>query len=206
MTVNDWPGIAMIGTGMMGQIAHLANQAALRDEGLCDVVGVTDLKGRLAAAVADHYHVPRVCRDVDELLADPAVDGVACIGQWPNNHGPVGRILRAGKSVITEKPMVGRLDEAEELTALAAANGVHDAVGFMKRDDPGLVVARELVEGVIASGRLGTLRMVDATCNGGDWTRNPGPAISAGSSWCSRRSRPRSNGQTTTVASAPTPS
>lgn len=193
----------MIGTGMMGQLAHLANYAALRDEGLCDVVGVTDLKGRLAAAVADHHHVPRVHRDVDELLADPAVDGVACIQQWPKNHGLVGRILRAGKSVITEKPMVGRLDEAEELTALAAANGVHYAVGFMKRYDPGVVVARELVEDAIASDRLGTLRMVDATCNGGDWTQNPGPA---GSSWRSRRSHPRRSGLTTTGVSAPMPS
>lgn len=194
----------MIGTGMMGQLAHLANYAALRDEGLCDVVGVTDLKGRLAAAVADHYHVPRVHRDVDELLADPAVDGVACIRQWPNNHGLVGRILRAGKSVITEKPMVGRLDEAEELTALAPPRtGVHYAVGFMKRDDPGGGGARELVEDAIASDRLGTLRMVDATCNGGDWTQNPGPA---GSSWRSRRSQRRRSGPTTTGVIAPTPS
>ena len=169
----------MIGTGMMGQIAHLANYARLRDEeGLCDVVGVTDLKQGLARAVADHYRVPTVYGSVDELLADPAVDGVACIQQWPNNYGLVKQILRAGKSVITEKPMVGRLDEAEELVALAEDHGVHYAVGFMKRYDPGVELGRRLLRDALATGRLGQLRMVDATCNGGDWTQNPGRAIS----------------------------
>jgi len=178
VSVQGRPGIAMIGTGMMGQIAHLSNYAKLRDEGLCEVVGVTDLKQRLASAVADHYRVATVYSCVDELLADPAVDGVACIQQWPNNHGLVRQILEAGRSVITEKPMVGRLDEAEELTALAEAQGVHYAVGFMKRYDPGVEIGRRLLFDAVASGRLGALRMVDATCNGGDWTQNPGRAIS----------------------------
>lgn len=178
MSVQGRPGIAMIGTGMMGQIAHLSNYARLRDEGLCNVIGVTDLKQQLATAVADHYRVPTVYGCVDELLADPAVDGVACIQQWPNNYGLVKQILAAGKSVITEKPMVGRLDEAEELTALAEAQGVHYAVGFMKRYDPGVEVGKRLLLDALVTGRLGALRMVDATCNGGDWTQNPGRAIS----------------------------
>lgn len=169
----------MIGTGMMGQIAHLSNYARLRDdEGLCDIIGVTDLKQGLARAVADRYRVPTVYGSVDELLADPAVDGVACIQQWPNNFGLVKQILAAGKSVITEKPMVGRLDEAEELTALAKRRGVHYAVGFMKRYDPGVEVGKRLLLDALATGRLGALRMVDATCNGGDWLQNPGKAIS----------------------------
>src|SRR5262245_16558196 len=108
--------MASIGTGMMGQLAHLSNYARLRDEGICEIAGVTDLKRELAGAVAGRYRVSRVYEDVDELLADPAIDGVACIQQWPNNYQLVRQALTAGKSVITEKPMVGRLDEAEELT------------------------------------------------------------------------------------------
>jgi len=168
----------MIGTGMMGQLAHLSNYALLRDEGLCDIVGVTDLKQQLATAVADYYRVPLVYGSVNELLADPAVHGVACIQQWPNNYALVRQILEAGKSVITEKPMVGRLDEAEELTALAERRGVQYAVGFMKRYDPGVEVGKRLLLDALATGRLGALRMVDATCNGGDWLQNPGKAIS----------------------------
>ena len=168
----------MIGTGMMGQLAHLANYTRLRDEGLCDIVGVTDLKRQLATAVADRYRVPNVYDSVADLLADPRVDGVACIQQWPNNYALVKQVLAAGKSVITEKPMVGRLDEAEELTALANERNLHYAVGFMKRYDPGIDIAKDIIECEGGQGALGALLTVDAGCNGGDWLHNAGPAIS----------------------------
>ena len=106
MTTNT-PTMASLGTGMMGQLAHLANYARLRDAGACQIAGVTDLNRPLAEAVADAYRVPRVYGSDEELLADPAVDGVACIQQWPNNYPLVKMILESGKSVITEKPMVG---------------------------------------------------------------------------------------------------
>jgi predicted dehydrogenase len=157
---------------MMGQLAHLANYARLRDEGVCEIAGVTDLKPRLAAMVAERYRVPRVYASVEELLADPRIDGVACIQQWPNNYSLVRQILLAGKSVITEKPMVGRLDEAEELTALARERGVLYAVGFMKRYDPGVELARALLADKLESNELGRLLAVDALCNGGDWLHN----------------------------------
>jgi predicted dehydrogenase len=177
MSDGTRPVIASIGTGVMGQVAHLANYARLRDEGECTVAGVVDLKRRLAEAVADRYRVPRVYEDVAELLADPRVDGVACIQPWPNNYGLVKQALEAGKSVITEKPMVGRLDEAKELTDLARERGVVYAVGFMKRHDPGVELAKELLDKVRASGELGALRLVDAVCHGGDWWQNLEPPL-----------------------------
>ncbi|HET6383061.1 MAG TPA: Gfo/Idh/MocA family oxidoreductase [Armatimonadota bacterium] len=166
------PGIAFIGAGMMGQLAHLSNYARLRDAGECDIVGLTDLKPKLAAAVAERYHVPRVYASADELLADPAVDGVVCIQQWPNNYALVKRVLQAGKSVITEKPMLGRVDEAEELSALAKSRGVLYAVGFMKRYDTGVEIAKKLADDFRQSDELGPLLTLDALCDGGDWTHN----------------------------------
>jgi predicted dehydrogenase len=82
----------------------------------------------------------------------------------------VRQILRAGKSVLTEKPMVGRLDEAAELRDLAASNGLHYAVGFMKRYDFGVDRAKQVLDEVHGSGELGALLAVDSVCNGGDWT------------------------------------
>jgi len=163
------PVIAHVGAGMMGQLAHIANYARLREAGRCTIAGVTDLQADLATAVATRYGIPRVYPSLDDLLADEAVDAVTCIQQWPNNFPLVKQILAAGKSVITEKPMVGRLDEAQELAALAEANGVLYAVGFMKRYDRGVERAKERIAEVTASGELGALVMVDAICNGGDW-------------------------------------
>jgi predicted dehydrogenase len=166
------PTMASLGTGMMGQLAHLANYARLRDAGACRIAGVTDLNRPLAEAVAEAYRVPRVYSSAEELLSDPAVDGVACIQQWPNNYSLVKLVLEAGKSVITEKPMVGRVDEAEELVDLAQRRGVHYAVGFMKRYDPGVELAKGLIDEAVGSGSLGALLAVDSLCNGGDWLHN----------------------------------
>ncbi len=100
------------------------------------------------------------------------MDAVTCIQQWPNNYQLVKQILTAGKSVITEKPMVGRVDEAEELVTLAAEKGVLYTVGFMKRYDLGVEIAKGLIAEYAASGELGELRSVDALCDGGDWLHN----------------------------------
>jgi predicted dehydrogenase len=166
------PVVGFIGTGMMGQLAHLANYARLRDAGECDIAGVTDLNRGLAEAVAAKYGVRCVYASADDLLADPAVDAVACIQQWPNNYALVKQALEAGKSVITEKPMVGRLDEATELAELADRKGVVYAVGFMKRYDPGVELAKQLVDDVRQSGEFGPLLTVDAVCDCGDWLHN----------------------------------
>jgi predicted dehydrogenase len=157
---------------MMGQLAHIGNYARLRDDGICEIAGVTDLQRSLAEAVADKYRIPTVYGSLEELLADPNVDAVTCIQQWPNNYRLVKQILEAGKSVISEKPMVGRVEEAEELVALAKAKGVLYTVGFMKRYDLGVEIAKHLIVNAKESGELGELRMVDALCNGGDWLHN----------------------------------
>lgn len=68
--------------------------------------------------------------------------------------------------------MVGRLDEAAEVTALAAASGALYVVGFMKRYDYGVDLARQILADVSGSNEFGSLLMVDSICNGGDWTQN----------------------------------
>lgn len=166
------PTIGFIGTGMMGQLAHLGNYARLRDAGQCVIAGVTDLKPLLAKAVAEKYQVAHVYRDNEELLSDLAIDAVICIQQWPNNYALVKQILSAGKSVMTEKPMVGRSDEAEELAALAKQQGVLYSVGFMKRYDTGVELAKQLFKQFQESGELGQLLAIDAMCDGGNWLQN----------------------------------
>ncbi len=146
MTTTPKPRLGFIGVGMMGQLAHLANYAQLRDAGECEIAGVTDLKRGLAQAVAERYGIARVYPSAEQLLTDPEIDGVVCVQQWPNNYPLVKQIVEAGKSVITEKPMVGRLDEARELVQLANERGLLYAVGFMKRYDRGVELAKRLVD------------------------------------------------------------
>jgi len=159
----------------MGQLAHLANYVDNPD---CQVTALAEIRPGLAQAVAAKHGVQKVYADHRDLLADPAVQAVVCSQPWHNNY-PLGKqVLAAGKALLTEKPMVARLDDGQELVDLARRQGVLYAVGFMKRYDPGVQLARQTIRDLAASGELGALRLVDAYCYAGDWLQNVGLAIS----------------------------
>lgn len=169
--------IGFLGTGFMGQLAHLANYVNVPG---CRVVAIAERRPALADAVARKYGVPTVYNDHAELLADPDVDAVICAQPFHNNHRLGREALEAGKSLFTEKPMVLRSDHARELVDLARSRGVLYAVGFMKRYDPGVQLARERILDCVRSGALGQLRMLDASCFLGYWLQNPGAPVATG--------------------------
>ena len=167
--------IGFIGTGYMGQLAHLANYASIPD---CEVVAIAEARPGLAAAVGQKYNIRNVYTDHHQLLADPAVQAVVCIQPFHSNYHLGKDVLESGRSLITEKPMVTRLDDGRELVEIARRQGLTYAVGFMKRYDPGVQLARQKIAEALQSGELGTLRMVDACCYMGDWLQNPGAPVS----------------------------
>jgi predicted dehydrogenase len=118
-----------------------------------------------------------VYTDHRELLNDPQVQAVVCVQPFHNNYRLGKQVLESGRALITEKPMVTRLDDGQELVEIARQQAVIYAVGFMKRYDPGVQLARRKIAEVVASGELGTLRMVDAYCFTGDWLENPGAPV-----------------------------
>ncbi len=59
--------IGFVGTGFMGQCAHLQNYAQLAEE--CEVVAIAEARPRLAQAVAARYGVDRVYGDHTDMLA-----------------------------------------------------------------------------------------------------------------------------------------
>jgi len=158
----------------MGQLAHLANYADNPD---CQVVALAEVRPRLAEAVAAKYGVPKMYADHRDLLADPEVQAVVCSQPFHNNYLLGKQVLQAGRSLITEKPMVTRLDDGQEMVDLAQGKGVVYAVGFMKRYDPGVQLARLQIDELIHSGELGPLRMVDACCYTGVWLQNAGRPV-----------------------------
>ncbi len=89
--------------------------------------------------------------DVDELLADPALDAVAVATPVPTHADVATRVLEAGKHCFVEKPLAQSVADAER--AVAAA---HDAnrvlmVGHLLEYHPGVEKLRQLVD----SGELG---------------------------------------------------
>jgi len=109
-----------------------------------------------ARATAERLGIPRAYGSYDELLADADVEAV--YNPLPNHmHVPWSvRAARAGKHVLCEKPIALSADEARTLLAERDANGVQIAEAFMVRTHP----QWDLVERLIADGRIGVLRLI----------------------------------------------
>jgi predicted dehydrogenase len=166
--------VAFAGVGYMGQVAHLRNYA-FRDD--CQVVAIAEPRPELACKVAAAFGVPTIYADHRQLLDDPNIDAVVASQPHLRNGHIAIPLLKAGKYVFTEKPMAGSLEEAQEIQAAAEQGGVHVMVGVMKRHDPSVLAARDLLQGLYTSGDLGRLYRVRAHCWGGDWIQNALPPI-----------------------------
>ncbi len=151
----------MVGAGYIGQIAHLANYAEM--EG-CEVAAIAEIRPGLRDAVAAHYGIPEAFASHEELLRDADLDAVIAVTRR-HHIGPIALdCLKAGKHLLTEKPMAATLKQAETLTEAAQSAGLTYAVGYMKRHDEGVQLAKGLIEGLVASGELGPLTFARFYC------------------------------------------
>lgn len=168
--------IGVIGAGRVAQIAHLATFSQLPG---ATITALADLRPELATLVAQRWNIPRVYADHRELLADPNVDAVVVVVQRSQTAAIVAAALRAGKHVLSEKPMALSTADATRLVEIAGAQNLVYAIGYMKRHDRGVAIAREKIMGWRASGAMGELLVIKADhdggddCAGSDWLMTP---------------------------------
>jgi predicted dehydrogenase len=152
----------VIGCGTIAQIAHLPYLREMHDRftigALCDVVPGT------VEAVGEQYGVPAHARfaDFEALCASDLVDAVMVCTS--GSHVPAAiAALEHDKSVIAEKPLTSRLDEADALVAAAREarqrSGAVALMAYMKLFDPGFQYGQRLVRARLEEGDL---RYVDA--------------------------------------------
>lgn len=91
--------------------------------------------------------------DPGSLAADPNFDMALVSVKVPLHAQLIKPQLEAKKDIFVEWPLAANLKEAEELTALAKANGAKTLVGLQARHDPSVRKAREIVQ----SGELGEI-------------------------------------------------
>jgi predicted dehydrogenase len=150
----------VIGVGALalrGIVPHLT-QDDIRDRvvlhALCDPV--LDR----ARATADRYGVPRAYADIDELLADEAIDAVTVASPIGLHHEHCRRALEAGKHVHVNKTMCTTVAEADELIDLAGAKGLRLVASPGEGLRPQLQRTRKLIQ----EGAIGELSW--AICGG----------------------------------------
>lgn len=155
----------------MGQLAHLANFVTFET---CEVVALAERRPQLARRVAEHYRIPNVYESHLQLCEDPEIDVVAEITS-DDLHAPVAiDLMNAGKHVFMEKPMATNVEDARAMVEAARRNRVKLVIGYMKRYDPGVELAKRILDELRASNELGPITLVRAHCFGGDWVCNIG--------------------------------
>jgi UDP-N-acetyl-2-amino-2-deoxyglucuronate dehydrogenase len=151
--------VALVGCG---RISRNHFEALARIDGLT-LTAVADVVDERAREAGERWGVPWFT-SYDELLKQAACDAVAICtpsGLHPQ-HGIAA--ARAGKHVISEKPMAITLSAADDLVRACDAAGVHLFVVKQNRLNPPV----QLVKRAIDRGRFGRIYMANCTVR---WTR-----------------------------------
>jgi predicted dehydrogenase len=122
---------AIVGTGFIGP-AHLE---ALRRLPYVEVTALVEVNQELADEKAKLLGIPNAYT-FDDMLKQSDIDVVHICTPNFLHFAQAKAVLLAGKHVICEKPLAVKIDEAEELVALAAEKGLVNAVHFNLRYYP----------------------------------------------------------------------
>jgi len=113
--------------------------------------------GRAREFAAD-LGIPRHLDSYEALLADPDIDAVyIAVPNSLHAHWSI-RALESGKHVLCEKPLAVDAREAQQMFAVAHAQGRHLAEGYPYRTQPQTLKLRELLQ----AGAIGRPRFVQA--------------------------------------------
>ena len=158
MATHHSIGIGIVGAGF---IAESHAQAAVAHPGL-RVAAVQDLSRPAAAALGAKYQA-RVHDDLDDLLADPAVD-VIILGTPNDTHAALARrVAAAGKHLLLEKPLALSVADAESVVAAFRAAQLVLMVGHTHRHAD---YART-IHTALRSGAIGQVRSLRIAITGG---------------------------------------
>ena len=158
--------LGFLGVGMMGQLAHMQNYAQIED---CEIIAIAESKQKQAERVAAIYNIPRIYSDFSQMLADPAIDAVVASQPFGNHVNLVPDILKAGKHLMTEKPLCIYAENGRMLAGLAEKAGKIHMIGYHKRSDLATEYAMERIVEWKKSGELGKMKYVRISMPPGDW-------------------------------------
>lgn len=151
---NDRINIASIGLGIMG-FGNL--KAALSREGVELVSGADCYDGHLLRLKELYGTDIKTTRNYEEILDDPAVDGViiSTPDHWHARQAIAA--MKKGKAVYCEKPMVKRMEEGDEIISAHKESKLAFQVGSQWASSIVIQKAKELYE----TGAIGQLNFVE---------------------------------------------
>jgi predicted dehydrogenase len=123
-----------------------------------EVRWICDLDAKRLASLARRYPSVRKSSNYVDLVDDPELDAVVIATPVNTHYRFALDALNAGKHVLVEKPLTASIDEAEELIAAAARNGVNLMVDHTFVYTGAVRKIKELVD----NGELGDLLYFDS--------------------------------------------
>ena len=150
-------GIGLIGDGLMAKEHSMAWRSVRAVYGDLPVeprlVVLVHPDADRAAAAAAQYGFERSSTSWQDVVADPEVDVINIVTPNAFHEEVAIAAAAAGKHIWCEKPLSLSAEGAERMTQAAEAAGVSTLVGFTYLQNPGLALAKQLVE----RGELGEL-------------------------------------------------
>ncbi len=159
--------IGFIGSGTMGQCAHLQHYTSLPD---CEVIALAEPRAGLARAVAAKYGIPRIYPTHTALLENEDVEGLVAAQPFQRHGQIIPELYLSNLPLFTEKPLAAwPIVGLHMLDALARSTARH-YVGYHKRSDPATVYAVREIRRLKQTGELGRLTYIRILMPAGDWT------------------------------------
>jgi len=149
--MSDEVRLASVGTGWWG--SQLASAVARTGRAAVVSCFARRPEGRKAFAAK---HDCRVADSIEELLADPEVEGVV-ISTANQSHRPlIEQSAKAGKHVFVEKPFTTTVEDGLAAVAAAREAGVLLQVGHQRRR----TAAKRRIKAMLEAGELGEVETV----------------------------------------------
>jgi len=152
MTTETQTGFALLGAGLIAPFHAKAIQASP----MARLVGVADLDRERLAKLTKEFNC-QAYSNLDEVLADPAVEVVNILTPNHLHTDAVLAAARAGKHILVEKPPAMSLAEVDKMLAATDAAGVKIGVVLQCRTRPSIQAIRKAIE----QGRFGKIYQAD---------------------------------------------
>ncbi len=140
--------VAVVGAGSMG-LNHIRVLSEFDDERV-QLVGVAENFTANLERVINRFHVPGFA-DYRTMIEQTRPDLLVVAAPTQLHHEVATFALNAGCHTLVEKPIATTIAEAEQLVALAAAQGLRLAVGHVERFNPAVQALKEQ----LVAGNLG---------------------------------------------------
>ncbi len=162
-------GVALVGAGNLARWVHLPNLKKIAGVRLR---AIQSGSGSRAKSYALRFGAEYCTSDIDEILANPAIQAVVIVSRNQQHASQALAALRAGKHVFVEKPMALTEQECSDLYQAVRESGKQLTVGFNRRYAPSYIRVKQQISKRTAPAVL-NCRINSPGISGSYWMADP---------------------------------